>query len=67
MISERDIAAKCDYAFGEGEAKGLAEGEARGEAKKSREIARNLLADGLPICRVASCTGLSEEEVAGLR
>ncbi len=63
MISERDIAAKCQYAFGEGEAKGFAKGRAEGQ----KEIAANFLAAGLPVSQIASCTGLSEEEVLALR
>ena len=62
MISERDIAAKCDYAFGEG----LAEGEAKGEAKKSREIALTMLRKGLSLDVITGCTGLSGEEVRKL-
>ena len=54
MISERDIAAKCDYAFGEG------------EAKKSREIALTMLQKGLSLDVITGCTGLSEEEVRKL-
>ena len=32
MISERDIAAKCDYAFKQGKAEGRAEGRAEGQS-----------------------------------
>ena len=59
MISERDIAAKCDYAFGEGEAKG--------EAKKSREIALTMLRKGLSLDVITGCTGLSEADVLALK
>ena len=55
MISERDIAAKCDYAFGEG------------EAKKSREIALTMLQKGLSLDVITGCTGLSEAEVLALK
>ena len=79
MISERDIAAKCDYAFRQGEAKGeakgkakgkaegMAEGKAEGEAKKAKAVAANLLAKGLPSSLIAECTGLSESEVLSLK
>ncbi len=75
MITERDriaqdrLARKEALAEGEakGRAEGLAKGLAKGEAKKSREIAFNLLAAGLPVSQIAGCTGLSEEEVLGLR
>ncbi len=63
MISERDIAAKCEYAFGEGEAKG----EAKGKAEKSREIALNMLQKGLSVAVITGCTGLSEAEVLALK
>ncbi len=79
MISERDIAAKCDYAFRQGEAKGeakgkaegmaegMAKGKAEGEAKKAKAVAANLLAKGLPSSLIAECTGLSEDEVLSLK
>jgi predicted transposase YdaD len=39
------------------------EAETRAEVRKQREIATNLLQDGLPIETVARGTGLSVEEV----
>ena len=79
MIRDLDKIAEDAYArriaLEEGLAKGIAEGLAKGEAKgrvegqkeKSREIAANFLAAGLPVSQIASCTGLSEEEVISLR
>jgi predicted transposase/invertase (TIGR01784 family) len=55
----------------EGEAKGRAEGEAKGKAEGiaegKRETAIAMLADGLPVEKVSSYTGLSVEEVNALR
>ncbi len=51
----------------EGRAEGRAEGEAKGEAKKANEIATNMLVAGLSVSQIASCTGLSGEEVLALR
>ena len=52
------------------EAKGLAEGEAKGKAEglaeKSCEIAKNLLAMGLPLEQIVRATGLSKEAVQSL-
>ena len=55
MMSERDIEAKCKYAFEDG------------EANKARSVAANMLAEGLPANQIARCTGLTEEEVKALR
>ena len=54
MMSERDIEAKCEYAFEEGEAKGKA------------EIAKNLLAKGLDASFISEVTGLSVPEIEKL-
>ena len=54
MMSERDIEAKCEYAFEEGEAKGKA------------EIAKNLLAKGLDTSFISEVTGLSVTEIEKL-
>ena len=47
----------------EGEKKGRAEGLAEGEKKGRYDIARNLLAMGLPKTSVMQATGLAEEEI----
>ena len=71
MISERDIEAKCEYAFedglAKGEARGREEGEAKGIAEKARSVAATMLADGLTAEIVAKYTDLSEEEVKALK
>lgn len=47
----------------EGKAIGIAEGKAKGKA----EVAKNLLAMGMDISKIAKATGLSEEEVKKLK
>ncbi len=42
---------------------GRAEGEAKGEAKAKRNLARQMLSEGLPLAMVAKITGLSEAEI----
>ncbi len=71
MIRDLDKLAEDAFAKRVAREEGLAEGEAKGraegEAKKAREIAANFLAAELPVTQIASCTGLSEEEVLALR
>jgi len=45
---------------------GLAEGRAEGRTEERVKIARNFLNAGIPVSAVASCTGLTEEEVKQL-
>ena len=53
------------------EARGRAEGEARGEARgeltKAHAIAKELLADGMSVAKVAKFTGLSVEDIKNLK
>jgi predicted transposase/invertase (TIGR01784 family) len=51
----------------EGLAEGLAEGRIEGELKGKREMAKGLLADGVPVSIVAKNSGLSEEEILALK
>jgi predicted transposase/invertase (TIGR01784 family) len=44
-----------------------AEGEARGEAKGKFEVARSMLADGLPVETIKKYTGLDENSILSLR
>ncbi|WP_287621870.1 Rpn family recombination-promoting nuclease/putative transposase [Parabacteroides sp.] len=50
--------------FAEGKAKGKAEGFTEGQNKEKRLIAANLKKQGLSYEIIASCTGLSPEEIA---
>ena len=45
---------------------GLHKGEAKGAEKRSREIAKRLLDEGLPLDQIARCTGLSVEQLREL-
>ena len=70
----RDTMAAFDYAVkegraeghAEGHAEGLAEGEAKGEVKGQAKLVSNMLKSGMPIANIASCTGLTEEELVQL-
>ena len=50
----------------EGLAEGLAEGEAKGEVKGQAKLVSNMLKSGMSIASIASCTGLTEEELVQL-
>ena len=66
----RDTMAAFDYAVkegrAEGRAEGLAEGEAKGEVKGQAKLVSNMLKSGMSIASIASCTGLTEEELVQL-
>ena len=78
MTTERDIRNYISYARLEGREEGLEEGRAKGreegreegrqegEAASKREIAKALLEKGIDKAIIASCTGLSEDEVEKL-
>ena len=70
MTTERDIRNYIFYARLEGREEGLEEGRAKGrqegEAASKREIAKALLEKGIDKAIIASCTGLSEDEVEKL-
>ena len=50
----------------EGREEGRAEGRGEGQEKATRVVAQAMLADGLPVARVAKITGLSLAEVQAL-
>ena len=56
----------AEEAFKKGEAQGLKRGEAQGEVKKTFEIARMMIEEGLPSEMIAKVTGLSKEEIEKL-
>lgn len=66
MMLERDIIAQRDFAVEEAKAEGREEGLRTGARNKSEEIAFKLLTTGLSLETIASCVGLSREEVAEL-
>lgn len=71
MITERDYYNILETAKQEGREAGLAEGHeaglAEGKAEAALQIARNLLASGMPKDQVISMTGLTAEQLAGLK
>ena len=75
MTTERDIQNYISYARKEGRQEGREEGREegmkkgleKGLEKGRKEAARNMLADGLSIDLVMKYTGLSKEQVEGLK
>ena len=59
MQTARDTYNQLEYAKKKGREEGI--------EKRSREIAVNLLRINLPIQTICEATGLTEEEVAGLK
>ena len=59
MFTEMDYHAEMNEAYRRGDIHGFANGRAEGIA----ETAVNLLAAGIPIATISSCTGLSAEEI----
>ena len=53
--------------FADGIAKGMEEGIAKGELKGKIETARNLLSENMSVDLIAKVTGLTEEEIRGLK
>ncbi len=66
--TQRRIGREEGFAEGmaEGEAKGRAEGRAEGESNKAILIARNILAENMPVSKIAVFTGLSIEDIEAL-
>lgn len=59
MFTEMDYHAEMNEAYRRGDIHGFANGRAEGIA----ETAANLLAAGIPIATISSCTGLNVEEI----
>jgi predicted transposase/invertase (TIGR01784 family) len=66
-MKEDEINTRITEGKAEGEAKGKAAGLAEGEAKKARETAVNALGMGLSVEQISKLTGLSQEEITGLK
>ena len=58
----RDTMAAFDYAVKDG----FAKGEAKGEVKERAKLVSNMFKSGMSIANIATCTGLTEEELAQL-
>ena len=63
----RDIKNSIDTAKREGKEEGLAEGMEKGMNKRSLEIARKMLANGMDAATVMEITGLSESQLQQLK
>jgi predicted transposase/invertase (TIGR01784 family) len=55
------------YARQEAIEEGLVEGRAEGRAESRAEVARGMLADGMPVDKIAKYTNLSIEEIEALK
>lgn len=63
MITERDMYNILETAKEEG----FSEGEAKGKAEGKAEIARKMLAAGIPAEQITEFTGLTAEQLAALK
>jgi predicted transposase/invertase (TIGR01784 family) len=66
-MAYRDIKNSIDTAKREGKEEGLAEGMEKGMNKRSLEIARKMLANGMDAATVMEITGLSESQLQQLK
>ena len=66
-MAYRDIKNSIDTAKREGKEEGLAEGMKKGMEKRSLEIARKMLANGIDAATVMEITGLSESQLLQLK
>lgn len=63
MFTEMDYHAEMNEAYRRGDIHGFANGRAEGRAEGIADTAVNLLAAGIPIATISSCTGLSVEKI----
>ena len=63
----RDNYATFKFAIKEGHDKGRAEGRAEGQTKEKKQIAQNMLKEGLAVSLICKMTGLDEQEVLKLK
>lgn len=63
MFTEMDYHAEMNEAYKRGDRNGLARGLTKGRAEGIAETAIKLLAAGIPIETISSCTGLSAEDI----
>ena len=66
-MAYRDIKNSIDTAKREGKEEGLAKGMEKGMNKRSLEIARKMLANGMDAATVMEITGLSESQLQQLK
>ena len=63
----RDNYATFKLAIKEGHDKGRAEGRAEGQTKEKKQIAQNMLKEGMAVSLICKMTGLDEQEVLKLK
>ena len=67
----RDNYATFKFAIKEGHdkgrAEGLIEGRAEGQAKEKKQIAQNMLKEGMTVSLICKMTGLDEQEILKLK
>ena len=63
----RDNYATFKFAIKEGHDKGRAEGRAEGQTKEKKQIAQNMLKEGMAVSLICKMTGLDEQEVLELK
>ena len=63
----RDNYATFKFAIKEGHDKGRAEGRAEGQTKEKKQIAQNMLKEGMTVSLICKMTGLDEQEVLKLK
>ena len=63
----RDNYATFKFAIKEGHDKGRIEGRAEGQAKEKKQIAQNMLKEGMAVSLICKMTGLDEQEVLKLK
>ena len=67
MQTARDTYNQLEYAKKKGREEGRMEGREEGIEKRSREIAINMLNNGIPVQTISTCTGLSSEEITKIQ
>lgn len=66
MTTERDLKNQFDYVRKEGFAIGRAEGHAEGDLARAMKVAKEMLADGMPVDKISKYTELTAEQIETL-
>lgn len=66
MTTERDLKNQFDYARKEGLSIGRAEGRAEGDHDRAIKVAKEMLADGMPVDKISKYTELSVDQIKAL-
>ena len=65
-VIERDRTSELHYVQEQGLQQGIKQGISQGTMQAKRDDARNMKKAGIPTVTIVHCTGLSEDEIAGL-